>query len=82
MCVQVQLTHKSLVANILQMTNPNLMRFQYEREVSVGLLPFSHIYGMNCIMNLGLSRGCTLLLMDKLDPGALLQVLAKYKVPH
>ena len=78
--MQVQLTHKSLVSNIMQISNTGLMRSQYEREVSVGLLPFSHIYGMNCIMNFGLSRGCTLLLIDKLDPGGLLLVLAKYKV--
>ena len=48
------LTHQNLVANICQTTR---LFHTSERDRSIAVLPFFHIYGLVVIMNLVLERG-------------------------
>ena len=60
------LTHRNLVANILQSTacsSPVTGR----ATRSIGVLPFFHIYGMVVIMNAVLRNGATLVTMPRFD---------------
>src|SRR5947209_11828194 len=60
----VMLTHRNLVANLLQ-TDPVHTLDEQDRVMAV--LPFFHIYGMQVVLNLALRRGATLVTMPKFD---------------
>lgn len=60
----VMLTHRNLVANVLQSAGALPTD---EDDVSIGCLPFFHIYGMTVIMNLGLRKGATIVTMPRFD---------------
>jgi len=75
------LLHRQLVANLLQAQawyRPALARVPAgEQIVTAGALPLHHIFGFNLVMLLGLHLGgCTLLLPDAQDAGAMLKALA------
>jgi len=60
----VMLTHRNLVANISQ-TLP-VERLQ-EGEVTLGVLPFYHIYGMTIILSMALRCGATVVTMPQFE---------------
>ena len=60
----VMLTHRNLVANILQTVSPAQIR---EDETFIAVLPFFHIYGMQVLMNCGLATGATVVTMPRFD---------------
>jgi acyl-CoA synthetase (AMP-forming)/AMP-acid ligase II len=74
----VMLTHRNLVANILQ-TAATLTGLG-PGDTVLGVLPFFHIYGMVVIMNLGLYRGATVVTMPRFDLEQCLETLQKYRV--
>ncbi len=60
----VMLTHRNLVANIMQVMEPA----KIERdETLIAVLPFFHIYGMQVLMNTGLAAGATIVTMPRFD---------------
>jgi 4-coumarate--CoA ligase len=67
----VMLTHRNLVANIVQAVGP--LDFS-SRDAYVSVLPFFHIYGMQVLMNAGLSVGATLVTMPRFDLAQFLQL--------
>ena len=60
----VMLTHKNLVANVAQ-TLAAVPSAPGERIMAV--LPFFHIYGMQCMMNCGLRAGATVVTLPRFD---------------
>jgi acyl-CoA synthetase (AMP-forming)/AMP-acid ligase II len=60
----VMLTHRNLVANILQSM---ALLDTSDDDVVIGVLPFFHIYGMTVIMNLALRTGATVVTMPRFD---------------
>jgi acyl-CoA synthetase (AMP-forming)/AMP-acid ligase II len=60
----VMLTHRNLVANVLQ---SEVFLETTEDDVAIGVLPFFHIYGMTVIMNLALHNGATVVTMPRFD---------------
>jgi len=75
----VMLTHRNLVANILQCEAVFGLR---QGEVTLGVLPFFHIYGMVVIMNLTFYVGGTIVTMPRFDLQRCLQTLEKYRVTY
>ena len=73
----VMLSHRNLVANVLQ---TGVGQDVGEDETLVAILPFFHIYGMSVILNLGLSRGATIVTMPKFELEAFLEVMARRRV--
>ncbi|HEY5987431.1 MAG TPA: AMP-binding protein, partial [Streptosporangiaceae bacterium] len=71
----VMLTHRNLVANLLQ--TAALFPMAADDKVSA-FLPFFHIYGMNVIMNACLYQGATLVTMPRFEPEAFLQAVAEH----
>ncbi len=73
----VMLSHRNLVANVLQtcMTIP-----VEDDDVTIGVLPFFHIYGMTVIMNLGLRNGGTIVTMPRFDLDGFLGLIEKHGV--
>jgi acyl-CoA synthetase (AMP-forming)/AMP-acid ligase II len=73
----VMLTHRNLVANILQSICVLTIG---GGDTILGVLPFFHIYGMVVIMNLGLYRGATIVTMPRFDLEQCLQIMQQYHV--
>jgi acyl-CoA synthetase (AMP-forming)/AMP-acid ligase II len=75
----VMLTHRNLVANILQSAAVLPLR---QNEMVLGVLPFFHIYGMVVIMNLSLYVGATVVSMSRFELKECLGLLQKYRVSY
>jgi acyl-CoA synthetase (AMP-forming)/AMP-acid ligase II len=73
----VMLTHRNLVANIVQ---TNAAMPMEPDDVLVGVLPFFHIYGMTVIMNMGLVGGNTIVTMPRFDLGEFLGLIESERV--
>src|SRR6266498_2245927 len=61
---RVMLTHRNLVANILQST---VQQPVTSDDTLVGVLPLFHIYGLSVVMNAVLRNGATLVTMPRFD---------------
>jgi acyl-CoA synthetase (AMP-forming)/AMP-acid ligase II len=73
----VMLTHRNLVANICQTTG---LFHTSERDRSIAVLPFFHIYGLVVIMNLVLERGATIVTMPRFELREFLRVIQDYRI--
>jgi acyl-CoA synthetase (AMP-forming)/AMP-acid ligase II len=73
----VMLTHRNLVANIVQIGTTAEIG---DDDVTLAVLPFFHIYGMQVLMNAGLAYGATIVTMAKFDLGPYLTAMEKYGV--
>ena len=72
----VMLTHRNLVANLVQFED--LLEMD-DHEVTMAVLPFFHIYGMQVIMNDGLQRGATLVTMPRFDLEQYLALIQEHR---
>jgi acyl-CoA synthetase (AMP-forming)/AMP-acid ligase II len=75
----VMLTHRNLVANVLQANTPLGVG---PDDVLIGVLPFFHIYGMTTIMNLGLRAGAKIVTMPRFDLGQFLELIEAHRATH
>jgi acyl-CoA synthetase (AMP-forming)/AMP-acid ligase II len=73
----VQLTHRNLVANVLQSDAVIDIR---ETDVMIGVLPFFHIYGLTVLINLALSKGATVVTMPRFDLDEFLTLMQEHRV--
>ncbi|MEO8246728.1 MAG: AMP-binding protein [Chloroflexota bacterium] len=73
----VELTHRNLVANVLQI---GAQLEVGEDEVLIGALPFFHIYGLTVVLSLALSRGATIVTMPRWDLDAFLDLVERHRV--
>jgi len=74
----VMLTHRNLVANVAQ--NEVILGKLGENERVMAVLPFSHIYGLNVLMNLTLSVGATLVTLPRFDLEQFLRTIQDQKI--
>jgi acyl-CoA synthetase (AMP-forming)/AMP-acid ligase II len=75
----VMLTHRNLVANILQC---EAVFGLVEDDVTLGVLPFFHIYGLVVVMNLSFRVGATLVTMPRFDLQQCLRTLETHRVTY
>jgi acyl-CoA synthetase (AMP-forming)/AMP-acid ligase II len=73
----VMLSHRNLVANILQVDGTGHLRDGEDTLIS--FLPFFHIYGLVVIMLLGLRSGATLVVMPRFELGPYLDLVERYR---
>jgi len=73
----VMLTHRNLVANVAQ-TLGAIPSAPDERVMAV--LPFFHIYGMQCMMNCGLRAGATVVTLPRFDLEQFLRAHQDYRI--
>jgi long-chain acyl-CoA synthetase len=74
----VMLSHKNLLANVLQMRSW-FNEAVDGKEMVLSITPFSHVYGMTAAMNLPISQGASLLLLPRFQIDELLRVIKKYE---
>jgi acyl-CoA synthetase (AMP-forming)/AMP-acid ligase II len=72
----VMLTHRNLVANILQSTAQQPVTAD---DTLVGVLPLFHIYGLSVVMNAVLRNGATLVTMPRFDLDAYLGLVQEHR---
>jgi acyl-CoA synthetase (AMP-forming)/AMP-acid ligase II len=73
----VMLSHRNLVANILQSTAQQPVTAE---DTIVGVLPFFHIYGLNVVMNAVLRNGATVVTMPRFDLDQFLALVETHAV--
>lgn len=73
----VMMTHRNLVANAVQVRHW-LTDVREGKEVFLGVLPFSHSYGMTACMNVGISVAGTLILLPTFVTREVLETIKKY----
>src|SRR5690606_1670176 len=73
----VMLTHRNLVANILQADGAG--HCLHDEDVTIAFLPFFHIYGITAIALLGLWSGVTLVVMPKFELEAHLDLVERHR---
>ncbi|KAL6977722.1 4-coumarate--CoA ligase 1 [Sarracenia purpurea var. burkii] len=77
----VMLTHKGLVTSVAQQVdgeNPNL--YFNSEDVVLCVLPLFHIYSLNSVLLCALRVGAAILIMQKFEINALLELVHRYKV--
>ncbi|TKD70359.1 long-chain-fatty-acid--CoA ligase [Pseudalkalibacillus hwajinpoensis] len=74
----VMLTHFNLVVNTMQCKNwiPDA---KYGEESVMGILPFFHVYGMTCVMNLSIMYAAKMIILPKFEPKDTLKAIQKQK---
>ena len=73
------LTHGNLLTNLAQ-TQAHEGRDQTADDVVFGILPFSHIFGLNVVLAITLQVGGSLLLVERFDPSTALDTIDKHGV--
>ncbi len=73
----VMLSHRNIVANIAQCCPIEGIK---EGEVTVGILPFYHIYGMTIILSMALYRGAKIITMPKFEMEDFLGLVQKHRI--
>ena len=73
----VMLSHRNLIANIAQTIIPSAIK---DDELLIAVLPFFHIYGMQVLMNGGLTAGATVITMPRFDLEQFLDLHQRYHI--
>ncbi|MGI8588857.1 MAG: 4-coumarate--CoA ligase family protein [Chloroflexia bacterium] len=73
----VMLTHHNLVANVCQIVEPEPLG---EKDTTIAILPFYHIYAMELILNYGVYCGATMVTMPRFDMQQFLELLQNHGV--
>lgn len=73
----VMLTHYNMVANLCQLRDHDMTD---ERDTLIAILPFFHIYGMNVVMNYGLHKGASIVVMPRFEMEQFLGAMQAYGV--
>ena len=72
----VMLSHRNLIANT-EMCAAWMYRCEPGEEVTLGILPFFHVYGMTTVLVLSVSQGNKMVLVPKFDPETVLKLIDK-----
>ncbi|KAI1614576.1 phenylacetyl-CoA ligase [Exophiala viscosa] len=76
----VMLTHKNIVANVLQVTAMDLGEVDWREDRYVGFLPMYHIYGLAVSVLAPVYRGLPMYIMQKFELERLCQVIQDSKI--
>jgi acyl-CoA synthetase (AMP-forming)/AMP-acid ligase II len=73
----VMLTHRNLVANLLQVDAAD--HYRDGDDVTIAFLPFFHIYGITALALLGLKSGATIVVVGRFELEPYLDLVARYR---
>jgi acyl-CoA synthetase (AMP-forming)/AMP-acid ligase II len=76
----VMLTHRNIVANIVQCEGITGTDVVSDVDRIIGALPFFHIFGMVAIVTISLVRGATIVTMPRFDFEQFLGLIQKHKI--
>ncbi|QBS38649.1 long-chain fatty acid--CoA ligase [Thermaerobacter sp. FW80] len=75
------LTHRNLVANVLQ-TAEWTLRGRWDeahQQVILGVMPFFHSYGMTTVMNLAIALQCAMVPLPRFEAEMVIRAIDKYR---
>jgi long-chain acyl-CoA synthetase len=72
------LTHGNLMANVAQI-NAWLPRVRFGEERVMGLLPFSHSFGLTACLNWPMSQGAMIIVLPRFEINSFLRAMQKYR---
>lgn len=81
----VMISHRNVIANVMQYglyESVGRKKFGVETQVELGLLPFSHIYGLVVIAHSGTYRGDEVIVLPKFELTQYLQAIERFKINH
>jgi len=73
------LTHGNLLANLGQI-NRHPGRATTSSDISLGVLPMHHIFGLNVVLGMALLVGSSVVLVERFDPTTALDTIANHRV--
>lgn len=76
-------SHYNVIANVLQLTthdSGDRKQLGIDTQVALGVLPFSHIYGLTIVSILGPYRGDQVVVLPKFDFDQFLNAIQTYKL--
>lgn len=76
-------SHRNVIANIMQTcAHESVGREQFgvKTQVGLGLLPFSHIYGLVFITHIAQYRGDEIIVLPKFQLESFLEVIQRFKI--
>jgi long-chain acyl-CoA synthetase len=73
------LSHGNLLSNLEQVESAESRR-QVPGDVTLGVLPLFHIFGLNVVLGLSLHAGSTVLLVERFDPTSAVEAVVRHKV--
>ncbi|CAK7234448.1 hypothetical protein SBRCBS47491_008951 [Sporothrix bragantina] len=79
----VMISHRNVIANVLQIgtyESHGRKNKGIETQVEIGLLPFSHIYGLVVIAHAGSFRGDEIVVLPKFELETFLAAIQKYRI--
>jgi long-chain acyl-CoA synthetase len=76
----VMLTHRNLVANVLQVEAFMGVYCRYGKEKILNVLPLFHVYGMTVAMNLSVVLGSTLYLLERFSSRQVLEIIDRENI--
>jgi long-chain acyl-CoA synthetase len=71
------LTHANLLTNIRQV-QAIPARTMYPDDVSLGVLPLFHVFGLNVVLGVTLSAGATVVLVERFDPVSAVETIRNH----
>lgn len=77
------ISHHNVISNVLQITSYEAVargRLGVDTQVALGLLPFSHIYGLTVIALTGWYRGDETVVLPKFELSSLLQAVQQHRI--
>ena len=74
-----KLSHGNLLANLEQL-QANPYREQRSDDITFGVLPFFHIFGLNVVLDMALHTGGAVLAVERFDPESALESVKKHGV--
>lgn len=73
-----ELTHGNLMANVAQI-DAWLPQVRYGQERLMGLLPFSHSFGLTACLNWPMSQGAMIIVLPRFEINGFLKAMEKYR---
>ena len=73
-----RLTHGNLMANVAQI-NAWLPQVQFGQERVMGVLPFTHSFGLTACLNWPMSQGSTIIVLPRFDINGFIKAMEKYR---
>jgi len=73
-----RLTHGNLMANVAQI-NAWLPQVRYGAERLMGLLPFSHSFGLTACLNWPMSQGAMIVVLPRFEINSFIKAMQKYR---
>ncbi|GKT42464.1 acyl-CoA ligase easD [Colletotrichum spaethianum] len=81
----VMISHRNVIANVLQFTTYESVarkELGIKTQVCLGLLPFSHIYGLVVIAHCGTWRGDAIIVLPKFELKQFLDSVQRFKISY